>query len=189
MHSIFFGLRRYCSSYHQWHFSPRNLCFVYFKQLQKGPYLPGAKRNEKKSSFFRGSWRLWKSSSVLFLNWFPYPWPPEGGQTSPANFLTGREAQLVTGTQTRAQILFHPRRHPHHSLSCPPWHRRDSLQGEEKRIAMKKKKITKKFPHFFLAFLFFLLPSSKPATLGCAPGLINMNQTGNDQREWEISKG
>lgn len=31
--------------------------------------------------------------------------------------------------------------------------------------------------------------ASKPVSLCCALGLINMIQTVNDQREWEISKG
>lgn len=69
-------------------FTTRNLCFVCFSQVQKRPFLPGGKRNEKKS-FFRGCWRLWNPSCVLFLSWFPYAWPPEGGQAPPANFLSG----------------------------------------------------------------------------------------------------
>lgn len=155
MHSIFFGLRRYCSSYHQWHFSPRNLCFVYFKQLQKGPYLPGAKRNERKSSFFFVGAEGYENH-LLFYFWTDF-------------HIHGhlREVRLLrpTSSQGERHSWWQGHKPEHkscsiladtHTTHCPPWHHRDSLQGKEKRIAIKKKKITKKFPHFFLAFFFFV---------------------------------
>lgn len=35
MHSIFFGLRQYCSACHQWHFSPRNVLCVFQASTEK----------------------------------------------------------------------------------------------------------------------------------------------------------
>lgn len=71
-----------------------------FPQVKKRPFMPWAKENKKETDkkipfslfIWGGSWRLWKPFCVLFLNWFPFPWPPEGGQVSRAKFLTGRRA-------------------------------------------------------------------------------------------------
>ena len=191
MHSIFFGLRQYCSACHQWHFSPRNMLCVFQVSTEKtisARSQKRMKRNRQKSfSFFllRGGWRLWKPSCVLFLSWFPYAWPPEGGQAARANFLTGRgtDGDKDTNPSTN-QMLSFPTATPLTIL----WHHQDSHTERQLNRHRRNRKQQNHFPS--TALLFFSSSSaSKPATLCCALGLINMNQTVNDQREWEISKG
>lgn len=159
-------------------FTKKALCIS--SEYRKEHFCQEPKGMKRNPFFFRGSWRLWKSSCVLFLNWFPYPRPPEGGQASPANFLSGRATKFDRNTN---HVPSSPTPTP---LTLLPGTKTLTREGEEMPLRNRKQK--KKFPYFFCAF-----PSSsaasKPATLCCAPGLINMNQTGNDQREWEISKG
>lgn len=114
MHSRFFGLRQYCSACHQWHFSPRNCALCISSERRKtisARSQKRMKRNRQKipSPVFQGSWRLWKPSCVLFLNWFPFPWPPEGGQANsgqlPHSDRDTNPAPILSSTPTPVSVL------------------------------------------------------------------------------------
>lgn len=134
-------------------------CFVYFERVQKRPFLPGAKRNEKKSFlfFFLGELKAMKTilCSIFELISISKATWGRSGLLRPTS--SQGEGQTLTGTQTQEQTLFHPLQHPRHSLSslAPP----RLSQGKGKNCHKETENKTKqKFLHSFLAFFppFFL---------------------------------
>lgn len=97
---------------------------------------PKRMKRNRQESLLQGSWRLWKPSCVLFWSWFPYPWPPEGGQAAPANFLSlrDRDTNRVASFPTPTPLTIHTGT----TKTLP-------RTGEMKRIAKEKQKTTKSF--------------------------------------------
>lgn len=95
----------------------KKLCFVYFEWAQKRPFLPEAKRNEKKSFFFRGAEGYEKH--LVFYFWTDFH---IHGHLREVRLLrptsSHGEGQSVTGTQTQASIL--PNTHANSLSSLAP---------------------------------------------------------------------
>lgn len=146
------------------------------------------KRNRQKCfcCFFRNVDGNEKPFCSPFLKRFPYPWPPEVGQAALANFLTGRGTNCDRDTNANTN---HPPSFPAATSLSLLAGTTNILTLIGKLIAIEKQKQENNFSFSFYSILPFSLSASKPATLLCALGLINMNQTVNDQREWKISKG
>lgn len=167
---------------------------MYFEQTQKRPFWCQEPNGVKRDSSHSFGAEVYENHPVFYIwNSFPYPRPPEGGQASPANFLTQGGRQTLTGrtqTQTQNCIPSSPQTPtPLTLLAGTAKKKKKEKKTNWGWIGVKKQKTTKKILFFLPLLSFSPSCASKPATLCRAPGLINMNQTGNDQREWEISKG
>lgn len=136
----------------------KKLCFVYFEWAQKRPFLPEAKRNEKKS-FFSGELKAMKNIlcsifeliSISMATW---------GRSGFSGQLPHTERDKVwQGHKPK-----HPSSPTPTQTHSPPWHRQDSRKEGEKNCQHSNIKQKKNFLYFLLAFFPLLVLQSLQLT-------------------------
>lgn len=156
MHSIFFGLRQYCSACHQWHFSPRNVLCVFQASTEKTISARSQKEwkeIDKNPFFFSGELKAMKTIlcsifdriSISMATW---------GRSGCSGQLPHRERDLQwkghKPTNKPYSILSN-----NHATHYPHWHHQDS-HTDRGIYRHKETENNKKFPFtsFFPPFCF-----------------------------------